>query len=389
MINPKILLRLMLLSLGAAAVVGAAGVLMGGTEVVGQTVGMLVLMAVCIALLLWATRGLAEPKTRASALLGTAMIIAEFLLGLAAIWDLGRFIGVSEWSLVEIMLFLAATGFPACACLRYYSYSHARIASIAGMILCSVIFLFWIMGLNRGVWQWWEYTNSLYGIGTLVVLCMIGVGTDHWHWRWIGVACAVACYVIVVRQIDLNGDSGIQITTLICVSVVVAHANVTLRCPLKPGQKWIAYGAIIAMTVTGVFVTLIEFENGYRSGGWLNGASPSPYERLASASAILATCATLALVVLWRINQKMVQGPRATSEALDVGALQVVVVCPTCQRKQTLGKAGAACPGCGLRMKVILEEPRCQACGYSLLMISSDRCPECGASTADAPIAIA
>jgi hypothetical protein len=389
LINPRILLRLMLLSLAAAAVVGAAGVLMGGTEVVGQTVGMLVLLAVCTALLLWSTRGLADPKSRAAALLATLLITIEFLLGLVAIWDQGRLIGFRSETLVEIMFILLGTGLPACLCLRIIHQPQAAVASVGGIILCSLVLLFWLFCLHVDSWEWWLGTNSLLGIGTLAVLCLVGVGTDGWHWRWIGVVCAGAAYAIVVWQLSHGLDHSIAVTMLICASAVTAHANVALRCPLKPGQKWIAYGGLAAMAATAVFVTLIAFEEQSGSSGSSVVNGPSLYERLASASAILAACATLALVILWRINQKTTQGSRPIAGALDVAMLQVALICPVCQRKQTLGKSGAACPGCGLRMKIILEEPRCQSCGYSLLMITSGRCPECGASTADVPIAIA
>ena len=59
------------------------------------------------------------------------------------------------------------------------------------------------------------------------------------------------------------------------------------------------------------------------------------------------------------------------------------MVCPVCRKKQTVpindGVGELSCPGCGLIVSVRLRAPRCPSCDYMLLMLHSDRCPECGA----------
>jgi hypothetical protein len=245
----------MLLSLGAAAVVGAAGVLMGGSEVIAKTIGTLVLLAVCTGLLIWVTRGLADPKSRPSAVLAAGLITAEFLLILGLIWDVEKLIGGrNEW-LFQFVFILAGTGLPACFALRFIQHPQGKIASIAGLVLCGVVFGFWVLDLEYDVWRWWESANTLYGIGALVVLCLVGVGTDRRHWRWLGVAAAVAAYAAVAWHLAFDTETGNQtaVTALICAAGVIAHANVALRCPLKPGQKWIARGSVAAMAATAVF----------------------------------------------------------------------------------------------------------------------------------------
>ena len=47
--------------------------------------------------------------------------------------------------------------------------------------------------------------------------------------------------------------------------------------------------------------------------------------------------------------------------------------------KQLVPVGGGRCTGCNLVIHVRIEEPRCAACGYSLLMLKADKCPECGA----------
>ncbi|MGD0542282.1 MAG: hypothetical protein ABSB33_12270 [Tepidisphaeraceae bacterium] len=72
--------------------------------------------------------------------------------------------------------------------------------------------------------------------------------------------------------------------------------------------------------------------------------------------------------------------PRPTGE-LDAGKMEMV--CPVCRKKQTVpindGVGELSCPGCGLIVSVRLRAPRCPSCDYMLLMLHSDRCPECGA----------
>ena len=86
MLSQKFLLRVILWSLGAAAVIGAAGVLFLRSGAVMRIDATLVLAAVCSAAVLGVTRKLADAAGRRAAVLATALIAIEFLLGLDAIW---------------------------------------------------------------------------------------------------------------------------------------------------------------------------------------------------------------------------------------------------------------------------------------------------------------
>jgi endogenous inhibitor of DNA gyrase (YacG/DUF329 family) len=363
---------------------------MGGQEVLYRTVGTLSLTAICAALLFWVTRKLNDPAAYVAAMLATSLVIIEFVLGLIAIWEVdNRLLSIPEEYSWELIFIFAAVGVPAVACVRFLRHPQATMACRVGLVLCAVMFVLWLIGMDSSSWQYWESDDYIYGFGLLTTLCLIGFGTDRRYWRWIGVVCAAGACTTCIWLINSKGPwLTLPQTVMISIAVFVAHANLALRCPLKPRQKWIAYGTVAAVALVVIFWnTAVYITPEILYAGPLNVETfPS---RLAAAFGIVAACGSLALVILWRSNQKLVLGKHGLAEALDVASLQVTVICPTCQRKQTLGKAAGACPGCGLRMKVVLEEPRCQACGYSLLMISSDRCPECGASTADVPIAIA
>ena len=95
-------------------------------------------------------------------------------------------------------------------------------------------------------------------------------------------------------------------------------------------------------------------------------------ENLAAASGIIASCGSLALLVLARINRNLDRVP-VLSEIKEM-----TVICPGCRRKQNLPTGDSTCTTCGLKFHIRLEEPRCQKCDYLLFMLQSDRCPECG-----------
>jgi hypothetical protein len=88
--------------------------------------------------------------------------------------------------------------------------------------------------------------------------------------------------------------------------------------------------------------------------------------------AILALCGTVMTPILWKV-QSVRQGP---AESIP-GRLRIELTCPRCRRRQALDTGRGACAGCGLRIEISVEEPRC-ACGYLLHALKGDRCPECG-----------
>jgi hypothetical protein len=355
MLNPRVLLLVVLWSLGAAAVLGAVGVLTGGEVVLYRMVGTLSLTAICAGLLFWVTRKLSDPAVYAAAMLATVLVVIEFLLGLFAIWAVNNFLFTSQGEYCwELIFIIAAAGGPAVACMRYLHHPEAAIASATGLLLCGIVFAIWLIGMSSKSWMWWESDYYIYGFGLLAVLSLVGVGKDRRYWRWGGIICCVAAAVIGIKFIDSNETWPINpMTVVIGLAVLVAHANLALRCPLRPGQKWIAYTTVGAVALAAICcdVSVFSHQEMLYSGPLNVDSLPN---RLAAACGIIAACGSLALIILWRSNQKLVLGKRAAAEALDVGALQVTVICPTCQKKQVVGKAGAACSGCGLRMKIVL-----------------------------------
>lgn len=373
--SQKFLLRVILWSLGAAAVIGAAGVLWLRSDAVVRVDLTLVLAAICSAMILAVTRKLASPADQRAAGLATTIVAVEFILGLVAIWA-ENFFGRWQEGALETMAALGGAGIPAVAFLRLEQNPLARIAARVGLAICAAVFSLWMIGIwsfrtSWDGWTWFGYGHTLGATGILAVVALVGLGKDRWHWRWIGIACAVAAFVVAVPLVNANAGHVQLLTLLITVAFVVAHANLALRCPLKARQQWLAYSTVAAVMAVGVFVNLGMIEERHPQRSRILGG----YDRFASASGILSACGTLALVILYRINQRAIP---ATLKSGELGP--VIVICPVCQRKESVSNGLQVCGGCGLRIHVQVEEPRCLACGYSLLMLKSDRCPECGAT---------
>ncbi|MCH8824925.1 MAG: hypothetical protein IH984_15620 [Planctomycetes bacterium] len=96
-------------------------------------------------------------------------------------------------------------------------------------------------------------------------------------------------------------------------------------------------------------------------------------ERGLGVLAILSACGTLVTPIVWKV-----QGIRRATvgESLPMH-IRIEVVCPRCKTHQQLLAGPGKCENCKLRIKIIVEEPRC-ACGYQLYHLKSNNCPECG-----------
>ncbi len=95
--------------------------------------------------------------------------------------------------------------------------------------------------------------------------------------------------------------------------------------------------------------------------------------RCAGAAGVVASCASLALLVVVRINKRVV----APTVHLD-DVKELSILCAGCGRKLILPVGRSACTMCRMEYEIRVQEPQCVQCGYSLYNLTSDRCPECG-----------
>ena len=371
MIFRKLLLRVMLVSLGVAAVVGALAMLLFDHGIVWRIVGTTVTTAVAAGLMMAMSALADREKCHTAGVVGMGMVVGEFLLFLALTWC-GDAIGWQyQERLISTVAWLACTTVPAMFFLRLAASASTRLAGFVGVGAFAVTFLLGIVTtwFHRG-WSQFEdlFTTSMIvaNFGALAAVALIGAGTDRRYWRYLGVVAAAVAAVIatVAVWLDLKGGSGL-FAIVATVAVFVPLANVLLLVPVKAGQAWLVRATIVAAAVTAIFTDLaIVFDDVH--------AIEELAARVAGAAGILAACGGLSLGVLARLNRKMGHTP-VLSEIR-----RITLFCPGCDTKQTLPVGDASCVRCGLVIRTRVEEPRCTQCDYLLYMLASDNCPECG-----------
>jgi hypothetical protein len=369
-----LLIKVMLWALGATAVIGAIAALSGVGDNGWRIVGTGLITAVTAGLMLPFSFLADKPKSRREGLLGMTLVVIEFGAALGLVWKVFESMGSYrlEDNIGATMFFLAITALPAILFLRFASMKAPRIAGIAGVILATLVFAALMIGTWSGdLWynndKWFATAGACSAIGILAVASLAGVGTQPFRWwRWLGVIASLIAIAGGLYSIwmDVNSGGGL-FAVIISIAAVVAHANLCLFVPLTPGQKWVRVVTILFAIAAAALVDVLALQEDYKFDFPMA-------ENLAAASGIIASCGSLALLVLARINRNLDRVP-VLSELKEL-----TLFCPGCHKKQTMSVGDSACTTCGLKIHVRLEEPRCPKCDYLLFMLQSDRCPECG-----------
>ncbi len=385
--NRAVLLRWNLYCLAVAAVAGVLAVLTSNTsnyDVLGRVVGTCICLAIALGVGWRILSMLDRKETRVAGIFGFVAVGIELVLVVALIWGdasilsftLKRFVGM-------LAMVLPAITFPGMACLLLVYRDDGRIAGLAGLGFTALAAIaFFISGYVNSFGSAAAGTHydaylatgwTLLGLGGLIVLALIGAGTnDRRWWRWGGVVAAVISLGMAMRFTwgNLRGDSA-QFTfiSLIILATVISYWNLVFLILLKPGQVWLRYVALASSACTGLSMAGLAW---YET---LFTYSPPPAEvfgRITTAAAIVTTCASLGLLILRHINL------RTPTERSGRRFDRLTLICPGCQHKQEVSTGDSHCEGCGLKFSIRIEEPTCQHCGYLLYMLASDRCPECG-----------
>lgn len=148
------------------------------------------------------------------------------------------------------------------------------------------------------------------------------------------------------------------------------HTPLMLAVPLKRAWTRAVRHVTIAASVTFVFflVTISMVST--------IGDTYIPWGEQAIGIPLLLAGLGTVLVPLCGLLERATR--EAGADSLLGEAVPVRLCCPRCGEEAVIrcGRPGR-CPGCGLRILVRFEEPRC-ACGYLLYRLGSDTCPECG-----------
>lgn len=383
----KLLLRVMLISLGAAAALGTMAILLSSTDTIWRICGTAGATAAAAGLMIAASILMDRPNGRNAGMLALGVILLEYFGTVILIWDFWRLLPGRQpdeaVALTMVWLFICTP--PAMAFLRGRPLAVARIASNVGLTVAGVTFTLlliatWIENLALARGQMWFESSAMVGwIGLAVAGALIGIdqprdGLADRLWlvlRGMGALAGLAAIAIGLYAVwnRIHSDTGLW-TTLISISVVATHANLCRLAPLTPGQQWLRIATIAAGVATAIGVDLcVTFDAA--------GHEIDALIRVASASGLITSCGSLALIVLTRMNRRVSEAPPVL-EAIR----EITLICPACGRKQTLPAGTASCPDCRLRIFTRFEEPRCVGCEYLLFNLKSDRCPECGTPVA-------
>ena len=372
----KLILRCVL---GALAFAAASGVLTALTrsDLLERLMGTGFATAAAALLMLPLSLMIDRPTARTAGLVAVAAVTFEFILALMLVWEVWRALTV-QWDEGELFItagfaLLAAVG--AIVFLLMLYKRQTRTAAMAGLAVTAAFFAAsmigtWLSASRMIRDQIWTTAWTIGGFGVLAAAALVGFGSDRRHWRWVGVVASVSAAAMLIVETWTPAHRGKEIFSLLCAaSAYVAWANVIIRVPLPGGQRWLLLGTLLAGAATAFFSELIGFD-----------IDTDLVKRLDTAAGILAGCGTLALAVLATLRR------RVDYQSLPSEFQQITVICPACRKKQTIALGGAFCEGCGLRIEVRAEVPRCATCGYLLYRLTSGVCPECGkAVSRDAP----
>jgi hypothetical protein len=345
----RVCLRIMLWLLGAAALFGVLSVLTASYDIVGRVAATACVTAVAAGFLWPFSVMIDRDRWRGVGLFGAASVLLVYLLVTPAIWDLGH--DVEEAAMAGLIVALMTpAGLIVMALLQSRT---ARVAGIVGMgLYTSVLTIFlaalWIPSSWYRGEGWWETGFIVAVFGAVAAANLVGVGTgDRRHWRWLGVLAAVVSGGMYVWKIWAQAvvyEAALLEIIGPTIAVAVAHMNLVMSVPLRGRQIWLRIATIITVALTAVCLD-VELWLSLGSGPQSDG-----FARVALASGILASCGTLALIVLAGLN-------RIVARPLVEGKLEsITVICPKCQKRQTIPLEAAACSRCGLEILVRIDD---------------------------------
>lgn len=345
-------LKVMLWLLGTAAVIGVLTVLTASYEILGRVSGTVLATAIAAGILWPLSLMVDRPKTVPAGLLGMAAVIVVYCLVIPLIWDLDSY----DEEMFFLSLVIGLTTPLGMAAMLMISFPRTQMAGRLGIIVyLLVIASFCVAIWHPGGWRprsdWWETGWWLIAYGSLAVICIMNFSATWWRdWRWIGVITSVigwSLIMIFIWESQGVGDPPLKTITLFTsIAVFVAHTNLMLLLPIGPRQSWLRIGTMIALATTAVFLNLELFLAPDRGISLLG--------RIAGAGGVVASCGTLALMVVARLHRPV--GSTSLNGVATGEFAEIMLFCPCCGKKQTIALGQAECTKCGLVIQTSVHQ---------------------------------
>ncbi len=349
MFDQKVLFKVMLWSLGVAALLGVIAVLTASFEVVGRVTVTAFLTSATAAYLWQAAVRLEQSESATKMAQAGALLFYLFALG--AIWDIGN--EGKEWGTAFVCLGCLTVAASGWAMQRQADYRYTGlIAAMASMVsgLC------WLIAI------WSDQFDSkititgfaIAGWSAAAAVCLVGLGTEPVrHWRWLGVGAAIGGLLLseyAIFQSTAPRWVSDWLTVIGSISVVVIHALLCYASRSAPPKLTIRLVAIVSTIVTAL---LADMNVLLRLEGDLF------VVRLTVAAAIVASTSTIATAFIIQRNWKQSRQETATSGGSPATGLEMAaefktlnVECPQCRQLSSIPVGDSTCPSCGLRFRI-------------------------------------
>ncbi|MBL9148992.1 MAG: zinc ribbon domain-containing protein [Phycisphaerae bacterium] len=376
----RLILRLTLACLGVTALCALSLVVMpwgGATSRLTFTALFATITAGgCIPFGLWAT----HPEKRWGGLAGIAIMALALCLAILAIWIDYLSPGTNAMPTLSFLVYLAsASPFVVVGARELVRHRAAGVTAVAGGLVAMLLLAIQAYGyggidaFDRSTFPIGPiaYTVLLWGGGAALGLVPRRRATG-WqrHWPLVGTSLAtIAAIIAVLWCIYLwpaRGAYGpahvyVRLAVLLgAAGYAIGIANVAF-VPRLAGfgvlAQWAVAGSAACAAITLALMTEVDED-----------AWTMPF--VASLIMLLASGLAVAALVRWAAVPEFSTG----SEALR----EVTIICPRCRRSHAHPLGASACPTCGLRFELKVEEPRCAGCGQLFAGAATERCPECG-----------
>lgn len=349
MFDQKVLFKVMLWSLGVAAILGVTAVLTASFDVVGRVTATAFLTSATAAFLWQAAVRLEQsPLAMKIAQVGAVLF---YLFALCGIWQIGPEGKLWVTAFVCLCgLTVAASGW---AMQREPDYRYTGLIAAVASVVSGVC---WLVGIWSGQFDSKIAVTGLYiaGWSAAAAVCLIGLGTyPSRHWRWIGVGAAVGGLLIseyaTYQTIDQKWV-GNWLFVIGSITVGVIHAVLCYASRSAPPKLTIRLVAIVSTIVTAALADWIVLQQ--IQGDHL-------VLRLTIAAAIVASTSTIATAFIvqrhWR-QSRLEQPAGESSSGAEIGVAEeyhtLRVECPRCNQPGVIPLGNSTCPHCGLRFKV-------------------------------------
>lgn len=348
MFDQKVLFKVMLWSLGVAAVLGVIAVLTASFDAVGRVTATAILTSAAAAFL-WQAAVRLEQSDLAVKIAQVGAIVF-FLFALCGIWgigDEGRMWGTAFICLGSLTV--AASGW---AMQRQADYRYTGLVTAVASMASGIC---WLIGLWSGqIDGMILFTGfAIAGWSAAAAVCLVGLGVDPVrHWRWIGVGAAIAGLLLseyALFQKIIQKWVGNWLFVIGSVTVVVIHAVLCYASRLAPPKLTIRLVAIVSTIITALLADVIVL---------LEAQGDHFVVRLMIAAAIVASTSTIATAFLIQRNWKQsrlasaidnTRAPRA-GHAAEFKTLRIE--CPRCHQLNAMSVGDSNCPHCGLRFRI-------------------------------------